>query len=51
MKLRMAVAMLISRFDMEFEPGYDPLKWYDGVCDYFNTGKAVLHARLSIRKA
>jgi len=51
LKLRMAVALLVSRFDMEFEPGYDPLKWYDGICDYFNTGKGVLPVRLSIRKA
>jgi len=51
MELRMVVTLIASRFDLAFEPGYNPLKWYDDIHDYFNVGKGPLPARLSIRKA
>ena len=49
MELRMVITLMASRFDLEFEPGYDPLQWYDDICDYFITVKGELPARLSVR--
>jgi len=51
MELRMVVTLMVSRFDFVFEPGYNPLKWYDDMCDHFNMKKGQLPVRLSIRKA
>lgn len=42
---------MASRFDLAFEPGYNPLKWYDDIGDYFIMLKGELPVRLSIRKA
>jgi cytochrome P450 len=50
MELRMVITLMASRFDLAFEPGYDPLRWYDDICDYFITVKGELPARLSVRR-
>ena len=49
MELRMVITLMASRFDLAFEPGYNPLQWYDDICDYFITVKGDLPARLSVR--
>jgi len=46
----MVVTLMASRFDLAFEPSYNPQKWYDELCDYFITVKGQLPARLSVRK-
>ena len=51
MELRMVIALMASRFDLAFEPGYHPLQWYDDIRDYFITVKGRLPARLTVRKA
>ncbi|KAF8802471.1 cytochrome P450 [Phlegmacium glaucopus] len=51
MEMRMVVTLMTSRFDLAFEPSYNPQKWYDDLCDYFITVKGQLPARLSVRKA
>ena len=49
MELRMVITLMASRFDLAFEPGYNPLKWSDDICDYFITVKGKLPTRLSVR--
>ena len=49
MELRMVITLMASRFDLAFEPGYNPLQWYDDICDYFITVKGPLPTRLSFR--
>lgn len=46
----MVVTLMASRFDLTFEPGYNPLKWFDDIRDYFITVKGPLPTRLSIHK-
>jgi len=50
MELRMVITLMASRFDIAFEPGYNPLQWCDDICDYFITVKGRLPARLPVRK-
>ena len=49
MELRMVMTLMASRFDLAFEPGYNPLKWCDDIRDYFITVKGQLPSRLSVR--
>jgi cytochrome P450 len=50
MELRMVITLMASRFDLAFEPGYNPLQWYDDIRDYVITVKGQLPTRLSVRK-
>ena len=46
----MVIVLMVSRFDLAFEPGYNPLQWYDDIRDYFIMVKGRLPVRLSVRK-
>ena len=50
MEMRMVITLMASRFDLAFDPAYDPSQWYDDICDYFITVKGPLPVRLSVRK-
>jgi hypothetical protein len=49
--MRMAVSVIISRFDLKLDPSYSPQKWYEDLDDYFNTAKGPLPTLLSPRKS
>ena len=51
MEMRMAVTVIVSRFDLKLDPSYNPQKWYEDICDYFSIIKGSLPTRLSLRKA
>ena len=49
MEMRMVITLMASRFDLDFEPGYNPLQWYNDICDYFIMVKGPLPTRISVR--
>ena len=51
MEMRMAVSVIISRFDLKLDPSYNPHKWYEDMCDYFVMVKGPLPAFLSPRQS
>jgi cytochrome P450 len=50
LEMRMAVAMIVQKFDATFEEGYNPETWYTDMLDYFVTMKGVLPTVLTPRK-
>ncbi|EJD01468.1 cytochrome P450 [Fomitiporia mediterranea MF3/22] len=48
-ELRMAVALLVQRFDMRFEEGYDPREWNDKLEDWFIMLTGKLPVVLTVR--
>lgn len=48
-ELRYVLAMLIHRFDMTFDDGYNPARWEKGLEDSFVLTKGELPVRLSVR--
>ena len=51
MEMRMAVSVIISRFDLKLDPSYNPEKWYEDMCDYFVMVKGSLPTFLSPRQS
>jgi cytochrome P450 len=51
MEMRIAVSVIVSRFDLKLDPSYNPQKWYDDLGDYFVMIKGPLPALLSPRPA
>ena len=51
MEMRMAVSVIVSRFDLELDPSYNPQKWYEDIRDYFSIIKGSLPTRLSPRQS
>ena len=51
MEMRMAVSVIVSRFDLKLDPSYDPEKWYEDICDYFVIVKGPLPTILSPRQS
>jgi len=49
MEMRMAVSVIISRFDLQLDPSYDLQKWYEDIHDYFSMAKGPLPTLLSPR--
>ena len=48
---RMAVSVIVSRFDLKLDPSYDPQKWYEDISDYFIMIKGPLPTLLSPRQS
>ena len=42
MEMRMAVSVMVSRFDLKLDSSYNPQKWHEDVCDYFIMTKGPL---------
>ena len=51
MEMRMAVSMIISRFDLKLDPSYDPEKWFEDIRDYFVMVKGPLPTILTPRQS
>ncbi|EEB93292.1 hypothetical protein MPER_08075 [Moniliophthora perniciosa FA553] len=49
LELRFVVALLVSRFDMRFTPGWDIRKWEEGLKDRFMISKGELMVEISLR--
>ncbi|KAG6808992.1 hypothetical protein H0H92_002067, partial [Tricholoma furcatifolium] len=50
MEMRMLVCLLLQRYEMRFEQGYDPNRWEEEMCDYFVMMKGKLPVVLTPRK-
>jgi len=50
MEMRMAVSVIVSRFDLKLDPSYNPQKWYEDLGDYFVMLKGPLPTLLSPRQ-
>ena len=51
MEARMAVSVIVSRFDFELDPSYNPQKWCEDMHDYFSMVKGPLPTLLSPRQS
>jgi len=51
MEMRMAVSVIVSRFDLKLDPSYKPQQWHDDLRDYFVMIKGSLPALLSPRRS
>ena len=50
MEMRMAVSVIVSRFDLKLDPSYNPQKWHEDMVDYFVMIKGPLPTILSPRQ-
>ena len=50
MEMRMLVCLMMQRFEMRFEEGYQPKEWEDNMLDYFINVKGRLPVVLTPRK-
>ena len=51
LEMRMAVSVIISRFDLKLDSSYDPQKWLEDMGDYFVMIKGSLPTLLSPRQS
>ena len=50
LEMRIAVTVIVSRFDLKLDPSYNPQKWYENMGDYFVMIKGPLPTILSSRQ-
>ena len=50
LEMRMAVSVMVSRFDLKLDPSFDPQKFYEDMNDYFVMFKGALPTLLSPRQ-
>ena len=48
--MRMAVAAIVQKFDMDFAEGYDPRKWEEDLQDFFSVKVGQLPVVLRARE-
>ena len=51
LEMRMAVSVIVSRFDLKLDPSYNPQKWHEDLGDYFVMIKGALPTLLSPRQS
>ena len=51
LEMRMAVSVIVSRFDLKLDPSYNPQKWHEDMGDYFVMTKGPLPTKLSLRQS
>ena len=51
LEMRIAVSVIVSRFDLKLDPSYNPKRWYEDIGDYFLMGKGPLPTILSPRQS
>ena len=50
LEMRMAVSVILSRFDLKLDPSYNPQKWYEDMNDHFSMAKGPMPTILSPRR-
>ena len=50
LEMRMAVSVIVSRFDLKLDPSYNPQKWYEDMSDHFSMAKGPMPAIITPRQ-
>ena len=51
MEMRIVVTVIISQFDLELDPSYNPQKWFEDISDYFSMETGSLPTLISPRQS
>ena len=51
LEMRLAVSVIVSRFDLKLDPSYNPQKWYEDMGDNFVMSKGPLPTKISPRQS